>query len=198
MRAKIAMAASVCTLAVAALGVALATPASADDSIPEDAKAALSRLQETGSLSGADRATLLRYPEIAAHVVDPESGSLAPDDTVRLLAASGCHKADRYIAYKTLLGFKAFDWHSVVNYCWSSGKVSLKERYYYMANNDGTNYDMGLILNSQTGNGTATYYSRMQGKVENKFGDVAWTVKYPRIDYKVYGATGSYEITQTP
>ncbi|MER5425467.1 hypothetical protein [Streptosporangium roseum] len=198
MRAKIAMAATACVLAAAGLTASLAAPAFASSPVPDEAKAAIARLQETGKLSGADRAILLKYPKIAAHVVDPDSGTLAPAETVQVLAASGCHNADRYIAYYTLTGAKAFDWHSVINYCWSGGKISLQERYFYMANNDGTNYDEGLILDSQSGNGTATYYSRMQGKVENKFGDVSWTVKYPRIDYKAYGSDGHYTITQTP
>jgi hypothetical protein len=171
---------------------------------------ALDNLKRTGEISTKDRKVLLKHRSIAAHLVDPSKTRIIDESTgdagagmdmlssgaltVSAAAAgkAGCHRADRYIAYRTLLGAKAFDWHKVLYYCWSkTGKVTVKERRYYIKNNDGTNNDLGLVSNTQAGKGTAHYASTMQGKVENcvlKYGCI--TVHNPYIRIVVNGKKG--------
>ncbi|MEU2610607.1 hypothetical protein ABZ570_03315 [Micromonospora sp. NPDC007271] len=176
---------------------------------------ALDHLKRTGELSAKDRKALLKHRSVAAQVIDPSKTrivdvstggagagmSTLADGALTVSAAAagkaGCHRADRYISYRTVLGAKAFDWHKVLHYCWSkTGKVTIKERRYYIKNNDGFNYDRGLVSNTQTGKGTAHYASTMQGKVENcvlKYGCVL--VKNPYIRFVVNGKKGrSYQI----
>jgi hypothetical protein len=196
---------------------------------PTEVVRALNNLHRTGELSAKDRAVLLKHRSIAAQVVDPSkteifdeiSGSAGAGELTGVRAAggvgalsdqalsagaatarkAGCHRADRYIAYRTLLGAKAFDWHKVLHYCWSkTGKVTIKERRHYMKNNDGLNFDRGMISNTQSGKGTAHYASTMQGKVENcvpKYGCIS--VKNPYIRIVVNGKKGlPYQIWQRP
>jgi len=166
-------------------------------SIPPDAQQAISRIKKTRKVSKADRATILRYPSIAKMLVDPTSGKLSLSTASKAAAPNGCHTADRYIAYRTMLGAKSYDWHSVINYCWSNGKVSVLERYHFMGKPDSFVHDGALVLDSQAGEHTGIYQSRMQGKVENKFLTVDWVANYPRIDYRIYGKDGRYTVTQT-
>jgi hypothetical protein len=196
---------------VAALvGVSSAAP---KNGLSADVVRALKNVERTGEISAKDRAVLMTNRTIAAQLVDPSKTQVIDEseEGPELMAAAagatagtaavkaGCHRADRYISYRTLLGAKAFDWHKVLHYCWDKkGKVTVKERRYYIANNDGLNFDRGLISNTQTGKGTTSYASTMQGKVENcvtKFGCIK--VNNPYIRIAVNGKKGlPYKIWQ--
>ncbi|SBT54268.1 hypothetical protein GA0070621_5296 [Micromonospora narathiwatensis] len=191
-------------------GLAGISAAKSRSGLPTEVVRALDNLKRTGEISAKDRAVLLKHRSIAAQVIDPSKTRIVDESTgdagaglsplaggaltagAAAAGKAGCHRADRYISYRTVLGSKAFDWHKVLHYCWSkTGKVTIKERRYYLKNNDGTNYDRGLISNTQTGKGTAHYASTMQGKVENcvlKYGCIM--VKNPYIRIVVNGKKG--------
>ncbi|CAL9657018.1 hypothetical protein SUDANB95_06805 [Actinosynnema sp. ALI-1.44] len=206
-------------LALAVAGVLGAVALSASDRAPEivpvaatqadraslgaETVRALDNLARTGKLSDADRKALAKNRDVARQVVDPAKTKVHEVSTATAGKAgkSGCHRADRYISYKTLLGAKAFEWHKVLHYCWSaSGKVTIKERRHYIKNNDGFNYDRGLVSNTQSGKNTPHYASTMQGKVENcivKYGCIKMNNPYIRI--VVNGKKGlPYQIWQRP
>jgi uncharacterized protein YfaP (DUF2135 family) len=196
------------TLAVTALALGaasvVAAPTAASD-IPAEASSAIKEWRETGELSAENRATLLKYPEIASQLVDPDrrdgttSIEFSPTtDALAAVAASGCHEADRYINYYTLVGALAVRWHSVIRYCWSGGKVTQQSApYAYLSHNNGLMVDRGFNR-STAGNKTATYTATITGQIQNCIWDGCLNTENPRARYKVYGSNGSYEYTPTP
>ncbi|MEV0157893.1 hypothetical protein AB0H57_29855 [Micromonospora sp. NPDC050686] len=190
-------------------GIAGISAAKSRSGLPAEVARALDNVKRTGEISAKDRVALLKHRSVAAQVIDPSKTRIVDVSTgdtdagMTSLAGgaltanavakkAGCHRADRYISYRTLLGAKAFDWHKVLHYCWSKkGKVTIKERRHYIKNNDGLNFDRGLVSNTQSGKGTAHYASTMQGRVENcvtKYGCIS--VKNPYIRIVVNGKKG--------
>lgn len=106
--------------------------ASADaDSLPKDAVAALDRLRDTGTLSQEDRQTLLKYPEIAAHVSDPDSRKVevqteqaAPSNGTNSIGAAACWINDYYATSYTVLGNIFYRFHQRADHCTSGASVT--------------------------------------------------------------------------
>ncbi|MEV5704536.1 hypothetical protein [Actinoallomurus sp. NPDC052274] len=184
-----------------AAGTAAAS-SSASSAFPREVVTALAHLKATGSLSPTDRAALLRHPEVAAQVIEPQADTslhktvASPISTAKV--KTGCRPVqDRYIVYKTLLGFKAFEWHNYLYYCiQKGGKIKRVERKTYLKKSDGTNYRSGYKINSEVGNKTAHYSSAYEEAVKNcivnpKGGAQLCTrINYPYSKFVVNGKTG--------
>ncbi|MEU1376066.1 hypothetical protein ABZ442_20770 [Streptomyces triculaminicus] len=83
------------------------------------------------------RLALRKHPEVAAQILDPASATVS--ETVRPATVRGitCKSYNRYIAYSTLTGAKAFDWHHEIYICPKGAKgVHRVSRRQYVANRD--------------------------------------------------------------
>jgi hypothetical protein len=78
----------------------------------------------------------------------------------------GCHVADRYVRYLGANGSTSLRWHHVVEFCWDGKKVTkIPQRYHYLSNVTTNVETKGVTRDSQSGKGTATYTSFMQGEL---------------------------------
>lgn len=179
------------------------TPVISASGSSTEVREALDELSNTGRLSAAGRRKLLRHPEVAAQVVDPEvvttGSAVVPDSavpsSVRALASRdgqvstlstycGAWRdvwANRY----TALGFLAYRFHQYMQWCYNYSSVtSIQNRYPYISNNDGLNYYRGLIANSRGPVPAGEVYSFMQGHMENciaKYGCISSTYPWTKI-----------------
>ncbi|MFI6318768.1 DNRLRE domain-containing protein [Nonomuraea sp. NPDC050556] len=113
--------------------------------IPADARAALDRIRdaEGETISDADRATLLKYPEIAAAIIDPKKDAVGFEDEpetidtepttssapagAQMLAAaatSKCRVTNRWQTKHSLLGEILYKYHTRVQWCYNGTKVT--------------------------------------------------------------------------
>ncbi|GAA1290817.1 hypothetical protein GCM10009634_42770 [Saccharothrix xinjiangensis] len=93
-----------------------------------DARAALGRLSTTGALTEQDRKVLLKYPELAAGVMDPGksvSGSTVVADPARAkeIGAQACWISDAYHHAFTLLGNTFYKFHHRADWCQDGSRV---------------------------------------------------------------------------
>jgi hypothetical protein len=168
---RVPLATALTTAAVAAL-CAVAPSTAHASTISVDA--ALGRLAATGTLSAADRATLLQHPDVAAHVVDPDpaatdSGVTTGRATVTLATGTRCGAwRDQWIRKRTLLGSTAYKFHQYMEWCYNGRSVtSIQQRYPYMSDNDGFFYFDKLVANSYNRPPAGEVNSYMQAKVDN-------------------------------
>lgn len=175
----------------------IGSAAASDNStgMPSPAVAALNELKTTGQLSDQARATLLRYPEIAAQVADPASSEVGSSSTSLAgnpVGTLGCWITDAWVRKRTVLGFTAYVFHHVTHWCANGSAVtSVHVRYPYISENDGQNYYRGLI--SDWVGGTPAWYveSFQQANMENcviKFGCISNS--YPWVKIKMWGNDG--------
>ncbi|WP_329026013.1 hypothetical protein [Streptomyces sp. NBC_00690] len=180
-----------------------ALPAKAVEPDPIAVREAVVRVATTGVMTDADRATIKSDPEVARSVVDPgltevrdvprsSSGSLAQ------ARKTSCTHADRYIVYRSTLGFKTAEWHMRVNWCYDGKKVSRVTRDAYIANYDKATIKYhGEIKNTlEYRPGAVNARVVMQGHLEQcviKYG--CYANYYPYQDFTV-GNNGSYQLIQ--
>lgn len=189
-------------LLLTALG-GVATPASAAEPDPVAIQEALARVAATGVMTDADRAIIQSDPELAQTVIDPGQTEVTDvsegtPGAPALPGKTSCTHADRYIVYRSTLGFKTAEWHMRVNWCYNGKTVSSVSRDAYIANYDKATIKYhGEIKNSlqyRPGNVNARVY--MQGHLEQcviKYG--CYANYYPFQDFTV-GNNGSYQLIQ--
>lgn len=192
------LAAVACCLMV---GVAPAAQAAEPD--PVAIQEALARVAATGVMTDADRATIQTDPELAQTVIDPGKTEVTDvseetPGTAPVQGKTSCTHADRYIVYRSTLGFKTAEWHMRVDWCYNGKTVSSVTRDAYIAKYDkATIRYKGEIKNSlqyRPGNVNARTY--MQGHLEQcvvKYG--CYANYYPFQDFTV-GNNGSYALIQ--
>jgi hypothetical protein len=152
----------------------------------------LNKMKATHDLTPADRAVLRKHPEVAAQILDPASATVS--ETVRPVALRGitCNTYNRYIAYSTILGAKAFDWHHEIYICPKGAKgVHRVSRRQYVANRDANFYLRTPQQNDEVGQDTQWYSSAYTGVVENcviHYGCLGEV--YPYSKFVVNGGTG--------
>jgi hypothetical protein len=177
-----------------------------DQEVPDEVRDALARWSATGVLTAEDRATLLKFPEIASQLVEPAESQPAlqkvtlaepPPSNTFSAQAAGCKYHDRYIVYNTLLGFKAFEWHHKLYYCIDkSSKVKRTERGTYLVDNQGLNHRQGYEQNTEFGNNTKHYSSAFEEKIRNCIPDgkgegfICGATNRPYSKFVVNGGTG--------
>ena len=180
-----------------------ATPALAAEPDPAAIQEALARVAATGVMTDADRAIIQSDPELAQTVIDPGQTEVTDvsggtPGAPALPGKTSCTHADRYVVYRSTLGFKTAEWHMRVNWCYNGKTVSSVSRDAYIANYDKMTIKYhGEIKNSlqyRPGNVNARVY--MQGHLEQcvvKYG--CYANYYPFQDFTV-GNNGSYQLLQ--
>ncbi|WP_181771361.1 hypothetical protein [Amycolatopsis pittospori] len=185
------------------LMVGVAPGAQAAEPDPVAIQEALARVAATGVMTDADRAIIQTDPELAQTVIDPGKTEVTDvsNETPGPAPVQGktsCTHADRYIVYRSTLGFKTAEWHMRVDWCYNGKTVSSVTRDAYIAKYDkATIRYKGEIKNSlqyRPGNVNARTY--MQGHLEQcvvKYG--CYANYYPFQDFTV-GNNGSYALIQ--
>jgi hypothetical protein len=155
-----------------------------------------------GYLTAADRQWAAGHRDVAAAIIDPartRTGEVtdpapAASGTVSILATS-CKSTNRYQIAYTLLGFRAWEYHTHVRWCYTGSSVtSVPEHYGYFANVDSQFYPREVMVN------VLNYYSAnqqqafTQQRIENcvlKYGCIGSASPWNRVN--VYGnGTNSY------
>jgi hypothetical protein len=183
--------------------------ASVDRATDAQVRAALTDAA-SGRISAADEALILSRPDVAAKLIDVDSGTwhTERDETkvIRPLdlatgtaAAIKSRFVDRYISYTTWYGGAALKYHFTVQWRYNGQKVtSTPIRGHYAVINGPGIIDHGLTENTASPVGSQPYAYRvsMQGHVEQcilKFG--CFTSVDPYTRFGVY-FDGTYTIYQ--
>ncbi|SFR16165.1 hypothetical protein SAMN04488564_104314 [Lentzea waywayandensis] len=199
-----AVAASLSALALlGGVGVAAAEA----KGLPKDAIAVLEEIKATGKLSPEGRQTLLKYPEIAAQVADPErrtvevSTSPAPASAAGEVgaAAISCWINDHQVTSYTVVGNVYYKYHQRADHCVDFNKsiTSVHNRYPYISDSAGTAYYRGEMANVVGATPAWRVESYYQGKVENcvvEWGCISTEYPWVKLTFRADMAPGFIEV----
>lgn len=166
-------------------GQAQATPPR--EALPPELVTVLDLATQGVVLTPTQRATLLRYPDIAAQVRDPQaavSGSRSSSDTVSAMATCGWYEA--WVTEYSYLGDDLYRFLQHEDYCRDGTNITRVDNRYAI----GTTLSIGIRYNGVVGNSSASTPTRthtgfMQGAFEGcilKYG--CWDDAYPWV--KIY------------
>jgi hypothetical protein len=172
-------------------GNALATQD--NSTLPQPAVAALDELKKTGKLSDSARSTLLKYPDIAAQVGDPNDvvleGSTAPRPATTSGSVTGCWISDFNVRHQSLLGVTMFRFHQQAHWCANGSAVTSVHVRFHHLTEVGSNVYFRSLIGNWVGGVPAWYVeSYMQGHIELcvvKYG--CYANLYPWVKIKMWG-----------
>lgn len=191
-------------LAVLALTLSVGLPTAEAGTQPqEDVRSVLDRVGSGAAVSDADREFILKRPDLAEMVADPEGfdtgsevvTSLPPAvaDGALTAAATRCGAwRDHWVRARTFTGRTFYKFHQYMRWCYNGASVTrIEQRYAYINEASVWAYYEGVQTDSYNSPPAGEVNSFMKGRVDNCLPDVGCiSTQYPWVRIRA-GNNGS-------